>query len=230
MSHPTVPQTGPSKLAPDECVRGYVLTLLQQLHHDHEGQAHSGVTQVKEEIFAVDIVNVAIVGVCPLWRPGIDQHKCIATILKARPALYNFGTLHGEMMFAAELGAETIVGNTAIITAGTILLLASFRSAGLLTSRFLTNWFLAAGLHGVAGLLLFFWSCLLLLWFLSLLCGPGLVLPGRLHFILFGLRLFGFGLSLILPLGLFLFRFVFLLFFVLRVENRRTRDHGRENS
>ena len=182
-------------------------------------------TQVKEEIFAVDIVNVAIVGVCPLWRPGIDQHKRVAAVLKARPALYNFGTLHGEMMFAAELGAETIVGNTAIITAGTILLLASFRAAGLLTS-----WFLAAGLHGVAGLLLFFWSCLLLLWFLSLLCGPGLALPGRLHFILFGFGLFGFGLSLILPLGLFLFRFVFLLFFVLRVENRRTRDHGRENS
>jgi hypothetical protein len=155
--------------------------------------------------------------------------------------------MHCEVMPPAELSAKPVVGNTpAVATRSSIILLlatllsarflssrflpAFFRSSRFLSSRFLSPgfrprrflsvWLLLCWLHLPA------WLRFLLSLFL-LICSRrlGLILSRTARFILFGL-----GLRLILPLRFFLSRFVFLLFFVLRVKNRRTRDQSREDS
>jgi len=156
------------------------------------------------------------------------------------------------MVLPPELSPETFVGNAPAVSTAIMILLAScFLASCFLAPRFLTARFrptlllavrfllrrphIVPGLRLLRPLLLLGPLLTLLLWS----GGPAFVLP-RLHFVLprrrFGLVLpcFGTGLillsRLLLPLGLFLLRFFFLLFVVLRVENRRTRQQSRENS
>lgn len=231
------------------------------LHHKFQSKPRFWMPHVKQEIITVDVVDVAIVViVSPGRRPGIDQDKGVAAILKFRATAHYLRMMHGEVMFSSKLSPEALFGNAAAISTRAIVILraagfplASFLPWLFLTARFWTILFLAVGFllrrpHVTTGLglllpLLLFRSLLLLLGPLLLLLGvrgPGFVLLGRLHFILsrgrLGLILPGFGTGLILPgwlllpLGLFLLRFLFLLFVVLRVKNRRTRDHSREDS
>ena len=205
-------------------------------------------TRIKQKILAIDVVNVAIVTVSPRWRPLICKHKCVAAVLEAWPAFYDLGPMHDEVMLSPELGAEPVLGNAASAAgiASLILLPASLLSIRLLTpliwsSRFLSVLFLLA-LPQFSTRLCFRLSLFLLalphfptglcfLLFLLLLIGsrsPRLVLPRTVHFILPGLGL-GLILLRLIPFRFFLSRFVVLLFFVLRVKNRRTRDQSREN-
>ena len=210
---------------------------------------------VKEEILSVDVIDVAIVVVVsPSWRPGIDQDECIAAVLKLRPAGHHLRMMHRKVMLASELRAEAVVRNAAAVSAGAIMTLrtacflaATFLSSLFLPARFrpvlfLPVWFLLRRPHFVPGLRLL-GALLLLRPLLALLFRmrrPGFVLPRRFHLILsrcrlgFILPVFRTGLILprwlLLPLRLFLLRFFFLLFIVLRVNYRRTRDHRREKS
>jgi hypothetical protein len=43
--------------------------------HNRQSDPHSWVTQVKQEIFAVNVVDIAIVVVGPICRPGIREYK-----------------------------------------------------------------------------------------------------------------------------------------------------------
>lgn len=156
--------------------------------------------------------------------------------------------MHREVMLAAELSAETVVGNASAVSAAIMILLAScFLAPGILAARFGPTLFLAVrfllGWPHIVTRLRLLRPLLLLGPLLALLLGvrgPGFVLLRRLHFILsrrglaWLLLCFRAGLilpgRLLLPLGLFLFRFFFLLFVVLRVKNRRTREQSRENA
>ena len=67
---------------------------------------------IKQEIFAVDVVDIAIVSVSPVRRPTIRQLKAIPTILE----LWLTGDDHrarAEMMVMAKVGAELIIRNVA---------------------------------------------------------------------------------------------------------------------
>jgi hypothetical protein len=209
------------------------------------------VARIEQEILAIDVVNVAIVGICPFWWPGINQDKCVASVFKAWPSIDDLGPTHFEAMLSSEPGAKAVLGN-ALSAAGitsSILLPASLWSTRLLAAFirpcFLTARFLTAFIRSSR-----FWSpSLLPILFLLALphfaarlrfplssflligsCRPGLVLPRTIQFILSGLWP-GLILSprFVTP-RLFLSRFVFLLFFVLRIKNRRTRDQSRENA
>src|ERR1700741_1380471 len=95
--------------------------------------------QVIQEIVAIDIVNVAIVSVSPVFRPRIDEHKGIATIFKAQLTVHNHRTLRPERMASPKLCAKPIIGDAAT-PAGrprVFLLLASFLPTRFLATRFL---------------------------------------------------------------------------------------------
>ena len=226
------------------------------LHHHFESEPRFGMPHVKEEILSVDIVDIAIVViVSPSWRPRIDQDECIAAVLKLRPAGHHLRMMHRKVMLASELRAEAVVRNAAAVSAGAIMTLrtACFLAATFLSSLlflparfrpvlFLPVWFLLCRPHVVPGLRLL-GTLLLLRPLLALLLRvrrPGFVLPRRFHLILsrcrlgFILPVFRTGLILprwlLLPRRLFLLRFFFLLFIVLRVNYRRTREQSREKS
>lgn len=148
--------------------------------------------------------------------------------------------MHGEVMLSAELGAKPLLGNVAAISSRTsiipllaTLLLTRFLSPVLRSNCFLPTRFLPGFFRS---------SRFLSPRFLSPCFRPRRFLPLRLllcwhHFssgLCFLLSLFllirSRRPSLILPLRFFLSRVVFLLFFVLRVKNRRTRDQSREDS
>ena len=160
--------------------------------------------QIKQEILAVDVIDVAIIRVSPIGRPGIDQHKRVTAILEPRLTLYHHRPLRSERMTSAKLCVEAVVGNMTAL-------------AGRTRVPFLL--FLPPLLHLVPRLL--FLLLLLLLRRLGLVRTRSfhLVRPGGwLGFIL----LFGFLWTLwfVWTLWFFLPRFIFLLLFVLGVQSR----------
>src|SRR5271166_5492171 len=58
--------------------------LRHQLQHYNDRQTNTGVSQVKEKILTVDVIDVAVVCVCPLCRPRINHNERVTTVLKSR--------------------------------------------------------------------------------------------------------------------------------------------------
>jgi hypothetical protein len=169
--------------------------------------------RIKQKILTIDIVNIAIVGVSPLWWPGINQNKRVAAVLEAWPALHDLGPMHGEVMLSSEPGAKAVIGDapSAAGVASLILLPTSllptrllpafFWPSRFLPSRFLTTifWtsrFLSTGFRSSCFLptrFLLAWPhfptrlrFLLSLFLLIRSRGPGFILPRTVHFILSG--------------------------------------------
>ncbi len=160
--------------------------------------------QIKQEILAIDVIDVAIIRVSPIGWPNIDQRKRVSPVFKPRLTLHDHGTLRPECMASAKLRVEAIVGNVAALA---------------LRPRVTFLRLLPPLFHFVPRLLFF----LLLL----LLRRLGFVLTRSLHLILPGRRLgfillFGFLLTLwfFLTFWFFLPRFIFLLLFVLGIQGR----------
>ena len=79
--------------------------------HDHEnGDANARVKQIKEEVLSIDVIDVALVGVCPAYRPRIDQLKAIAAILKLWLARNDY-RLCPEGVAASEMSVELVIWN-----------------------------------------------------------------------------------------------------------------------
>src|SRR5271154_1470866 len=79
--------------------------------HDNEnGDANAGVKQIKEEVLSIDVVDVALVGVCPAYRPHIDQLKAVAAILKLWLARNDY-RLRPESVAASEISVELVIRN-----------------------------------------------------------------------------------------------------------------------
>ena len=104
-------------------------------------------TRIKQKILAIDVVNVAIVGVSPLWWPAINKNKRVAPVLEAWPAFYDLGPMHDEVMLSSELGAKAVLRNAASAgsIASLILLPAGFLSIRLLTALIWSSRFLSTG-------------------------------------------------------------------------------------
>jgi len=159
-------------------------------------------------------------------RPRVHHHERIAAIDKLRLTAYDLWTLCPERMTSAKLRAKAIIRNVTTPASGPGMPLL----IGWLLRRFLPTLFLPACFMPVVFRLPLAHISTGLRFLLSLIPllrsrGLRLILAGSLHVIL---PRFRFGLRLFLPLRFFLAGFVFLLFFILCVQNRRTREQSRE--
>src|SRR5579871_6499926 len=83
----------------------------ERLHHHHQRNPHSRMPQVKQEILAVDVVDIAIIVVVPVRWPRVYQHKRVSAIEEARPIFHRDRPTHLEGVAPAELRSEFIVRN-----------------------------------------------------------------------------------------------------------------------
>jgi len=59
------------------------LRCLSTSRHVNDLDAYTGIKRVKQEIPAVDVVNVNLIGVIPVHRPRINKSEPIAAVLEA---------------------------------------------------------------------------------------------------------------------------------------------------
>src|ERR1700683_2606834 len=76
-----------------------------ELQHNDDGDANSGVEQVKQEVLSIDIVDVAVIRVSPAHRPRVNQLKAVTAILELRLPLHDHA-LRPEMMDVADVSPE----------------------------------------------------------------------------------------------------------------------------
>jgi len=173
----------------------------QLLDHDSDGETRAGIVRVVHVIAAVHVIDVEVVGVVPVRRPGINETEPKAAVLEARVSADHNWVAHAEGVFTAEVGTETFVGNAGAAPGTEAKLrLSALRGHGLLG---------ALGTTMRRGSLLLFVGLGLLLLFLLLLLLPLGLLLGLLLLLFVGLSLLllGLGLRLLFRLGLlFLFR------------------------
>ena len=166
------------------------------LHYDHQCDAHTGMEHVDQDIFTVDVVDIAIIRVSPIWRPRVHEHKRVASVNEASPTFHFDWTLHLERMASPKVCAESVIRNMAAF--------ACWPGVTLLP----LGRFLPTVIHLLSRL-----SLVSFLFLLVLFPRLAVFLPRRLHLILFR-SLF----TCLLASWLFLPRwFFFLLFFVLGV-------------
>src|SRR5579863_9770645 len=175
------------------------------LHHNKNCDTNTRVQQIKEEIFSVDVIDIAVVRVSPPYRPGIHELEGIAAVLKLRPAFNDYG-LRSEGMAATEASPEFLVWN--VSTSAGRLGMRLFRMILAVRHRLLMGSFLSR-----LRLLLFLLFAHLL--HLFVLLRLGLVLARRLGFIRFWGR-FGF----FLPRRFFFLRLLFLGIYRRRTSNQ----------
>src|SRR5438270_4690975 len=142
------------------------LLYVRRLHFYEQRDPHARVTQVIQEIIAVDIVYVDVIVVVPVCRPVIDQHERVPAILELRLFSNDYRTLRVECMGSPELRMEPFVRNVRALARGTSMLMVLAR---LLPPHFLVTRFFHLPLF-IPVLFISRWS--------------GLVLPRRLHLIL----------------------------------------------
>src|SRR5438270_605805 len=143
--------------------------------------------QIRQEIIAVYIIDIAIIGVGPVRWPRVHQHECVPSI--DEPLLtFNHGcTLYRKCVGPTELGVESLVGDMSAPARRTRM--------PLLLCMFLIGWsHLIARLPVLSLLLLLFLLGRLRLILPGLRPGFGLSRFGLSRFRLPRLRLLGFGL------------------------------------
>lgn len=70
---------------------------------------------VKEVVAVIHVVNVAIVVVGPTHGPGLNKFEPVTAVLEAGMVLNDDRVADSEVMFAAKVLPEFIVGNTLAI-------------------------------------------------------------------------------------------------------------------
>lgn len=85
------------------------------IRHDRQCDPHSRMSEVNQEILAIHIVDIAIVGRRPIIRPGIQEDKSVAAVSKVSligddPGCRNH-LPHRKTMRAAKMGLEIIIRN-----------------------------------------------------------------------------------------------------------------------
>src|SRR3954468_23408592 len=84
--------------------------MLQLVNKNDNSDA--GMEHVVQEIFTIDFIDVAVVVVGPIRRPGLCQLPRVATVHHYRLRnIHHLFTLHTEMVLAAEVGTELVIGN-----------------------------------------------------------------------------------------------------------------------
>jgi hypothetical protein len=87
--------------------------LPQCLWKNGNGDPNPGVAQVEKKVLAIDIVDVAVVGVGPAGGPGLRNFKIVATVSEMRTAAHDLDMADCEVVVPAKVGAEVFVGNAA---------------------------------------------------------------------------------------------------------------------
>lgn len=205
------------------------------LEHYIDDDPRAGVLGVEQVILVVFVVDVNVVVVAPIRRPGIHQLKPIAAVLEARPAIDDLRALEAEVVFPSEVLVEITLRDASVISgaatlrlcrvASTVMRLAILVLLGLLlcvvASFLLGPLILLLGflilldlfLLILTGMLLFRLSALLILLLgaMLLVLGPLLVFLGLLGVVLSAplvllLRMLGgLGIFSLLRFGLLLF-------------------------
>src|SRR5437879_8502994 len=95
---------------------------LRSASHDYKDRdAHAGMEKIEEEIFSIDVIDVAVVGVRPFGGPGIDDLEPIPGVLEAGPALDDHGAIDYHGVLAAEVRPELFVGNVSALASGAFM-------------------------------------------------------------------------------------------------------------
>jgi hypothetical protein len=174
------------------------------LHDDHNCDANAGMKQVEQKIFAVYVVDVALIRVSPPGRPRIYDVEPVAAILEALLAFDNSGLMDNKSVLAPEMGAELVIRNVAAFLRVLSCLLSVFFLFGRLCG-FLGSW-----LGFVSGRF-------------------GFILLGRLGFILLARRV-GLIARRLSCLGAgFVLRGLDVVLLVLRVYQRGCPEKGNQN-
>ena len=93
------------------------------LQHNDNCNTNTGVTQVKEKILSIDVVDVAVVGVGPAYWPRINDGKPVSTILKTWLAFDDCRMVDDQRMLTPEMGAKFVVGDVAASPVGGVFCL-----------------------------------------------------------------------------------------------------------
>jgi hypothetical protein len=94
-------------------------------NHKHR-DPNAGVKRVKQEVLAVNVVNVAIVVETPVDWPGIDQLKGVAAEYHYRLRdVHDLSALHVECVLPSEVAPELIIWNAFALLPGGMLVLIS---------------------------------------------------------------------------------------------------------
>lgn len=101
------------------------------LEHHKERDAHARMEQIKQEIFAIDVVDVAIVGIGPVRGPRVHKDKRVAAVLESWLAVHDAWTLRPEGVASAKLSAKLVVRNMAALTCGPCVSLLSIFWTGI---------------------------------------------------------------------------------------------------
>ena len=75
---------------------------------------------IEKIVTVVHVVNVAIVIIRPVHRPGLREFKPISAVLEARLVFHNYRMADMEVMLATEVSAEFVVWNA--LTVGRLLI------------------------------------------------------------------------------------------------------------
>src|ERR1700733_2185187 len=71
--------------------------------------------RIDQKIFAVDVVDINVVGIGPTYRPTLREAEPIATELETRLAAYDYRMAHFEGVFMAEVRVELSVRNPTVL-------------------------------------------------------------------------------------------------------------------
>src|SRR5262249_55219390 len=89
------------------------------------GDAYARVHDIEQEVFAVNVVNVAFVVKTPIYRPCLHELEAVAAVYHHR--LINIDelcALHLELVLLPKVGAELVIGNLlALFRASRVLMM-----------------------------------------------------------------------------------------------------------
>src|SRR3984957_11544314 len=78
-------------------------------HNDHRNH-HSRMPQIDQHVLAIDVIDIAIIGVSPVSGPWIRQGDPVSPVQNPRLPFHYRG-LYAESMLASEVRAKLVVGN-----------------------------------------------------------------------------------------------------------------------
>jgi hypothetical protein len=111
----------PQRSAAEEGYRVRAPNRPEKSQHYNNRDSNARMKQVEQEIFPVDVVDIAVVSVGPIRGPYVNNGERVAPVLETRLALSRSRAVQFKRVLAAELGAELVVGNAAPTMVGRAL-------------------------------------------------------------------------------------------------------------
>ena len=99
--------------------------------------ANAGMERVVQEVPALDVVNVNVVGVKPAYWPWLTESEPIAPVLEPRLPFDDNRAINDEHVLPAEIGTKTVLRNAPGVAIGELCLLFVLHRRLLLLGLFL---------------------------------------------------------------------------------------------